>query len=387
MRSEPLTMGVFGTSLKENEARLPIHPKHLNQIDPELRKRMFLEVGYGSRFGPAAPKPEGFAGFLERDQLFERCDILLLPKPCEGDYKRFQDHQILWGWPHCVQGPGITQAGIDRKMTYIAWEEMHQWRGNEDQAEWVVHTFHKNNELAGYCSAMHALQLQGYTGHYGIPRKAAVISFGSTAQGACYALQSMGVHDITVFKQRPAANLAYQIPTLNYRQFKPVEPRSRKVIAENDTGEAAPMIDVLSEYDIVINCILQDTDRPLDFVYGDDEIARMKTGALIIDVSCDTGMGFSFAKPTGFENPMFTVNDHLTCYAVDHSPSFLWNSATHEISTALLPYLPIIMAGPEAWRQNLTIARSIEIMDGRIQNKKILSFQKREESYPHAVIG
>ena len=36
-------------------------------------------------------------------------------------------------------------------------------------------------------------------------------------------------------------------------------------------------------------------------------------------------------------------------YAVDHSPSYLWDAATWEISEALLPFLPTVMAGPEAW--------------------------------------
>lgn len=380
---ELASMGVFGTSLKENEHRLPIHPDHLDQIPAELRARIFLEEGYGQLFGYREGDVQGFAGYLSREALFEKTDILLLPKPTDGDLDHFRDGQVLWGWPHCVQGPKITQAGIDHRMTYLAWEEMHQWKpGREgDAPSWVVHTFHKNNEMAGYCSVMHALQLRGFTGHYGPQKKAAVLSFGATAQGACYALQAMGIQQITVFKQRPYANLAYTIPTLEYRQFKQVE-GSRAAIAENDDGAGSPMIEVLADYDIIVNCILQDTDRPIDFV-TEGEVDRLKRGMLIIDVSCDEGMGFPFARPTSFETPDFSAGDGLTYYAVDHSPSYLWNSATHEISTALLPYLPTVMAGREAWREDLTLSRSIEIMDGVIQNPKILRFQNREAAYPH----
>ena len=48
-----LTLGVVATSAKEDERRLPIHPRHLDRIDPELRGRMFLEHGYGQRHGYA----------------------------------------------------------------------------------------------------------------------------------------------------------------------------------------------------------------------------------------------------------------------------------------------------------------------------------------------
>jgi hypothetical protein len=71
-------------------------------------------------------------------------------------------------------------------------------------------------------------------------------------------------------------------------------------------------------------------------------------------------------------------------YAVDHSPSYLWNSATWEISQALLPYLRPVLAGPAAWDADHTVRRAIEILDGVIPNPNILSFQDRLTEYPHA---
>ena len=76
-----------------------------------------------------------------------------------------------------------------------------------------------------------------------------------------------------------------------------------------------------------------------------EDLARFRRGALFVDVSCDEGMGFEWARPTTFTEPMFDVGDGLHYYAVDHSPSFLWNSATWENSEALLEYLPIVMSG------------------------------------------
>ena len=58
-------------------------------------------------------------------------------------------------------------------------------------------------------------------------------------------------------------------------------------------------------------------------------------------------MGFSWARPTSFDDPTFVVGDNVTYYAVDHSPSYLWNSATWEISEALLPHIETVLAGPD----------------------------------------
>jgi len=96
-------------------------------------------------------------------------------------------------------------------------------------------------------------------------------------------------------------------------------------------------------------------------------------------------MGFTFARPTSFEEPAFYVGDGALYYAVDHTPTYLWDSATWEISEALLPYLRTVLEGPEAWSSEPTVGHSIEIQDGVIKNEKILSFQKRAAEYPHPV--
>jgi len=101
-------------------------------------------------------------------------------------------------------------------------------------------------------------------------------------------------------------------------------------------------------------------------------------------VSCDEGMGFEWARPTSFADPMFTVGAGIRYYAVDHSPSYLWDSATWEISEALIPFLGTVMSGEEAWDEDQTIHRAIEIRAGVVQNPRILSFQSRAETYPHA---
>ena len=65
------------------------------------------------------------------------------------------------------------------------------------------HTFYKNNEMAGYCAVIHALQLRGIDGHYGNQRKVIIFSFGAVSRGAIYALKAHGFRDITICIQRP----------------------------------------------------------------------------------------------------------------------------------------------------------------------------------------
>ena len=373
---EGLTVGVLAGSRKENERRLPIHPRHLSDVDADARPRIFLEHGYGGRFGiddgDLAPL---VGGVRSREQLMEECDVLVLPKPMASDLAEMPEGTVLWGWVHCVQDEEITQLAIDRRLTLIAWEAMNLW---STDGSYDLHVFHKNNELAGYCSILHALQLTGATGEYGRERRAAVIGFGATGRGAVTALAAMGIREISVLTQRDVSAVAAPIHAVRFVTY-----------ARNDDGpsleldsEHESVAALLAEHDIVANCMLQDTDAPLLLV-TDEELSLFENGTLFVDVSADEGMGFAWSRPTSFEDPMFTVGDHAHCYAVDHSPSLLWDSATWEVSQALLPHLPTVLSGPQAWEADPTISRAIEIRDGVIQNPKILSFQGRSAEFPH----
>ena len=374
-----LSLGVMARSLKENEHRLPLHPKHVERIPEELRGRIFLETGYGERHGVSDDQLERYVGgFLGRDELVERCDVILAPKPLLSDISALRVGQVLWGWPHCVQDAELTQVAIDRQLTLIAFEAMNHW--NKDRS-FSLHVFHKNNELAGYCSVLHALQIAGITGDYGPQRRAVVIGFGATARGAVTALNALGIGDVDVLTHRQKAAVASPIHSARIVHFDTDDTTARVSHAVTEDGPVA-LGEFLAEHDIVVNCVLQDTDAPITFM-TDDDLKRMTPGSIVIDVSCDEGMGFSWAKPTTFTDPTFLVGDHVLYYAVDHSPSYLWDAATWEISEALLPFLPTVMGGPDAWDANPTVRRAIEIRDGEIQNPAILSFQGRSPKHPH----
>src|SRR4051812_15281582 len=109
-----LTLGVMARSRKENEQRLPIHPDHLDRIDPELREHIFVEEGYGLPFGVSDETlADSLGGVRTRAELIAECDIILQPKVQSEDLAEMRDGQIVWGWPHCVQDTPLTQEAID----------------------------------------------------------------------------------------------------------------------------------------------------------------------------------------------------------------------------------------------------------------------------------
>jgi len=378
-----LTLGVIGTSRKEDERRVPIHPEHLSRLSEDIRKQLIFEKGYGKPFGLSDEFFESqTGGVASRHELLADIGSVIIAKPMLADLEELREGGLIWGYPHCAQQGDITQTAIDRKLTLIAFEDMFVWSPNDQMGR---HTFYKNNEMAGYCAVIHALQLRGIDGHYGNQRKVIIFSFGAVSRGAVYALKAHGFRDITICIQRPDYEVREEILDVDYVRIREGNKGEARMVTIEHDGTVKPLSDLISESEIIINGTYQDTDNPINFV-TEDEKDTLKAGSLIIDVSCDEGMGFYFAKPTTFKNPMLNI-DNIDYYAVDHTPSYLWESASRSISAALIVYLPAILENRKGWMKNNTIQKAINIDSGVIIKESILSFQNRLPDYPHKFIN
>jgi len=377
-----LSLGVIGTSGKEDEKRVPIHPDHLSRLPEDIRKQLIFEKGYGAPFG----LDDNFfvsqsGGVASRHELLAEIGSVIIPKPVLADLQEIREGGFIWGYPHCAQQSDITQTAIDRKLTLIAFEDMFVWSPDGQVGR---HTFYKNNEMAGYCAVIHALQLRGIDGHYGNQRKVIIFSFGAVSRGAIYALKAHGFRDITICIQRPDYAVREEILDVHYVRIREGNNGEARMVTIEHDGTVRPLSDLISESEIIINGTYQDTDNPIDFV-TEDEKDTLQSGSLIIDVSCDEGMGFYFAKPTSFKKPILHIGN-IDYYAVDHTPSYLWESASRSISAALIVYLSTILEGRDSWMKNSTIQRAINIDDGVVKKESVLTFQNRMPNYPHNYI-
>jgi N5-(carboxyethyl)ornithine synthase len=376
-----LKMGVIGTSKKEDERRVPIHPEHLKRLPVNIRRQLIFEKGYGKPFNINDEEISALTGGIAtRSDILSQLGSAIIAKPMLSDLEDLKPGGTIWGYPHCAQQMHITQIAIDKKLTLIAFEDMYVWNPNGQIGR---HTFYKNNEMAGYCAVIHALQLKGIDGHYGNQRKVIIFSFGAVSRGAIYALKAHGFRDITICIQRPDHEVREEVLDVHYaRVRKGNTNESRLILVEHD-GSERPLLDLINESDIIINGTYQDTNDPIDYV-KEDEKNMLKPGTLIIDVSCDEGMGFYFAKPTTFKNPIIAI-DTIDYYAVDHTPSYFWESASRSISAALIVHLPSVISGRDKWLENDTIKNAINIDKGVIVKDTILQFQNRQSTYPHEI--
>jgi len=350
-----MRVGIFKLSFKENEKRLPIHPNDIELIDPSVLSQLYFEEGYGLDYGYKDEQLKSWGcNITTREELYKK-EIIILPKPVAADLEQMQEGGILCGWTHAVQQRDITDLAIEKKLTLVAWEEMFDKTKPREES----HIFYRNNELAGYAGVLHYLELKGDDGWYGTDKKVVVFGHGSVSKGAITAFMGRGIYDIIVYTKRPVNE---------------VSNRSRGVEYKNINDDT--VYEDLAKADIIFNGVLQDVNNPLMFIEDEYGLSKLKDNVGIIDISCDKGMGFYFAEPTSFENPTIDLGRGITYYSVDHTPTYLWNAATSEISKALLPYLNIII-DPKWWESSEVIRNSIDIRNGHIVNQKINKFQNR----------
>ncbi|TDQ40682.1 N(5)-(carboxyethyl)ornithine synthase [Aureibacillus halotolerans] len=320
----------FPLNCKENEHRQAMI---LNDIAKMNHKdKLYIEKGYGEFFAVSDETLRNVGvHVVSREEVLKQ-DIICDPKAGEADYiGDLQDGQIVFGWIHAVQNERLTNTFLSKRLTGIAWEDM-----NEEGR----HVFLRNNEIAGEAAIMHAFSCYGKMPY---DTKVAVLGRGNVARGAYKILIGLGA-EVTVYDRR-------------------TEDLFRK-----ESGK----------YDVLVNAITWDVSRTDHVIYKED-LKTMKQDAMIIDISCDEGMGIETSRPTTIEKPTY-YTDSILHYAVDHTPSIFYKTASKSISAQVGKYLPVIMLGHE--KKNDIIRPAIILENGRIYDHKIFENQERREVRP-----
>lgn len=317
----------FPLNCKKNEQRQALIFNDIAKM--KNKDKLYFEKGYGESFGISDKELQNIGvNIVSREEALEQ-DIICDPKAGDGDYiKELKDGQLIFGWIHAVQNEKLTDIFLSKHLTGIAWEDMYE-KGR--------HVFWRNNEIAGEAAIMQAFSCYGKMPY---DTKVAVLGRGNVARGAYKILVGLGAN-VTVYDRR-------------------TEHLFRKEVGK---------------YDVLVNGITWDVSRS-DHILYKETLKEMKKDSMIIDVSCDEGLGIETSKPTTIDNPTYRVHGVLH-YVVDHTPSIFYKTASKSISAEVAKYLPLIMEGKET--KNEVLRKATIIDNGRIYDHKILENQDRKE--------
>jgi alanine dehydrogenase len=88
--------------------------------------------------------------------------------------------------------------------------------------------------------------------------------------------------------------------------------------------------------DLVIGAVLVPGAKAPTLI-TDELVARMKPGAVLVDISVDQGGCFESTRPTTHSNPTFEVNGCLF-YCVANMPGAVPHTSTYALTNVTLPY-------------------------------------------------
>lgn len=316
----------FLISHKNGERRRALMPEHMSEI--KNLDSLYFEQGYGMSVGIQDEEYKKLGcHVVSRDEILS-CDIITDVKLGDADYlSSITDGKILFGWAHAVQNVDFTTQMLNAKHTVIAWEEIF-----EDGR----YIFHRNREVAGEAAIMQAFR---YCGKMPYDTKVAILGNGQTTKGALRILHGLGAK-VDVYGRK-------------------LESLFKKK---------------MFDYDVLVNCVMWDTSRTDRIIYKED-LKKMKTGTLIIDVSCDPHLEIETSHPTTIDNPVYEV-DGVIHYAVDNTPAMYPITVTKVLSEGVAKYIDCLIEKEfDEYPENLKIASVIK--EGSINDERIKKFRER----------
>ncbi len=316
------TMG-FVISHKNSDKRRALLPEDLKRI--RNVDRLYFETGYGESVYISDEEYEKAGAHVVSREEALKCDMIVDVKLGDADYlDQLDDGKTLIGWAHAVQGLDFTSTCLEKNFTVIAWEEIY---------EHGQYIFHRNREVAGEAGVMQAFL---YCGKMPYDCKVAILGNGQTAKGAMRILHGLGA-EVDVYGRK-----------------------LEKLFIER-----------MGQYDVLVNCIMWDTNRTDRIIYRED-LKKLKKGCMIIDISCDPGLEIETAHSTTIQDPVYTV-DGVIHYEVDNTPAMFPITVTKVLSGGFAGYVDGILEGSVP----ASIEKATVIENGHIRDEHITSFRQR----------
>jgi len=101
-------------------------------------------------------------------------------------------------------------------------------------------------------------------------------------------------------------------------------------------------------------------------------LARMKPGAVVVDVAVDQGGCFETTKPTTHSDPVYVL-DGVLHYGVSNMPGIVPHTSTVALTNATFPYLLRLASQgvEESVRADSGLAKGVNLSGGKITCREV----------------
>jgi alanine dehydrogenase len=342
--------------IKAQEFRVAATPGVIHHLVADGHE-VFVETGAGGGVGltDEAYVEAGAKIAPDAEAVFETADLIVKVKePQAAEIARLKPRHILFAYLHLAADRAQAEGLMASGCTAIAYETVTDRQG---RLALLAPMSQVAGRMAVDVGANLLLRPAGgrgmlLAGAPGVP-PAKVVILGGGEAGKHAAEMALGHHaDVTLFD--------ISSPRLEELDDQ-FGGQLKTAFSTPDAVQAAVI-----EADLVIGCVLIPGAAAPKLVRRAD-VARMKRGAVLVDVAIDQGGCFETSHPTTHDHPTFVV-DGVIHYCVANMPGAAPLTSTYALGAATAPYLLALAnkGADRALADDPGFAAGLNIKDGRI---------------------
>jgi alanine dehydrogenase len=292
--------------------------------------------------------------------------VVKVKEPVEKEYRHFREGLVLFTYLHLAPLTALTDKLLSKKVTGIAYETVRDRAG-------TLPLLTPMSEVAGRMAVqVGAAYLETERGGRGVllggvpgvpPGKVVILGGGIVGTNAAKVALGMGAHVTLV-----------DLNLNRLRELDDIFDGRLNTLASN----AYNIERAVSYADLVIGGVLIPGAAAPKLVTR-AMVAKMKKGAVIVDVAIDQGGCIETARPTTHSDPSFLV-DGVVHYCVTNMPAAVPNTSTLALTNATFPYLlKLANLGPAAAIQaDPGLADGVNTFHGALTCKAVAESQHRD---------
>ncbi len=314
------------TEIKNHEYRVAMTPAGVRELT-DLGHEVLIQAGAGdgSAIADADYVAQGAEILIDADAVFAAANMIVKVKePQPVEVARLRPDHVLFTYLHLAPDPTLTRGLVESQATCIAYETVVDKNGR-------LPLLAPMSEVAGRIATQAgAFILEKPLGGRGVllggvpgvaAGKVMVIGGGVVGTNAATVALGMGaevyIYDRNIDRLRDLEHILNGQASTCFATTLEIEQR-------------------LPEVDLVIGAVLvQGAKAP--HVITRAQLALMKPGAVLVDVSIDQGGCFETSHATTHADPTYEV-DGITHYCVANMPGAVPITSTYALTNATLPY-------------------------------------------------
>lgn len=318
--------------VKNNEFRVAITPAGVNEL-VQAGHEVYIETdaGLGSAIKNEDYASAGANIVDSADEAWGTAEMVLKVKePVQSEYRHFREDLTLFTYLHLAADRALTEELCSRQVTSIAYETVQLPNGS---LPLLAPMSEVAGRLAPQAGAATLLKPNGGRGVLmgGVPgtHPADVVVIGAGVAGANAIAMAVGMH----------ANVTVLDTNINrLREIDELYAGRVRTVASN----ALELDHAVVNADLVIGAVLVAGSKAPTLV-SNELVSRMRTGAVLVDISVDQGGCFEDSRPTTHADPTFMVHEAVF-YCVANMPGAVPRTSTYALTNATLPYIKAVAA-------------------------------------------